>query len=62
MSKLKTHKTTVKRFKVTGSGKLVARKMSVAHRSRFKSKRALKNTGQTRVVEAAVAKKLLRVI
>jgi large subunit ribosomal protein L35 len=62
MPKLKTHKTTAKRFKVSGSGRLVGRKMSVAHRARFKSKRAKRQTGLTNIVEKAVAKKLKTVL
>ncbi|MEX0594805.1 MAG: bL35 family ribosomal protein [Patescibacteria group bacterium] len=58
MPKIKTHKTTAKRFKVSGSNRLVGRKMSVAHRARFKSKRAKRQKGLTVVVETAVAKKL----
>ena len=60
MPKLKTHKASFKRMvRLSANGKLVMRKMSVAHRARFKSKRAkqfnqiyaggdimIKNTGE----------------
>ncbi|MFN4182371.1 MAG: 50S ribosomal protein L35 [bacterium] len=37
--KMKTHKTAVKRFKVTGSGKIVAYKIGKSHLLRKKSSR-----------------------
>jgi large subunit ribosomal protein L35 len=40
MPKMKTHKTTAKRFKVTGSGKLRRRKGRATHLRRRKSKRS----------------------
>ncbi|HAL62784.1 MAG TPA: 50S ribosomal protein L35 [Chloroflexi bacterium] len=40
MPKIKTHKATAKRFKVTGSGKLRRRKGHASHLRRKKSKRA----------------------
>lgn len=40
MPKIKTHKTTAKRFKVTGSGKLRRRKGRASHLRRRKSKRS----------------------
>jgi large subunit ribosomal protein L35 len=43
MPKLKTHKSTAKRFKVTGKGKLVRSKMPKGHLRRRRSKR-LKHT------------------
>lgn len=38
--KLKTHKSTAKRFKMTGSGKIVRTKGSQGHLKRRKSKRS----------------------
>lgn len=40
MPKIKTHKATAKRIKVTGSGKLRRRKVRATHLRRKKSKRA----------------------
>lgn len=40
MPKIKTHKGTAKRFKLTGSGKLVRRKGEVRHLRRKRSKRS----------------------
>lgn len=62
MPKIKTHKTTAKRFKLSGARRLVGRKMSVAHRARFKSKRAKRQTSLTVIVEKNIAKKLRRVL
>lgn len=62
MPKIKSHKSAAKRFKTTGSGLLVGRKMSVAHRARFKSKRAKQNAGNTLVVAKGHAKKLRKVV
>jgi large subunit ribosomal protein L35 len=39
MPKLKTHKATAKRFKYTGSGKLMRTKIGKSHLRRRKSKR-----------------------
>lgn len=40
MPKLKTHKATAKRFKLTGTGKLVRTKGNRSHLRRRRSKRA----------------------
>ena len=42
MPKIKTHKATAKRFRLTGSGKLVRTKGGKSHLRRRKSKRAKK--------------------
>ena len=39
MPKMKTHKSTAKRFKYTGSGKLMRTKIGKSHLRRRKSKR-----------------------
>ena len=39
MPKIKTHKSTAKRFKYTGSGKLMRTKIGKSHLRRRKSKR-----------------------
>lgn len=62
MPKIKTHKTTAKRFKSSGANRLVGRKLSIAHRARFKSKRAKRQTSGTIIVEKKVAKKLRSVL
>jgi large subunit ribosomal protein L35 len=40
MPKLKTYKAAAKRFKITGTGKLLRRKQSYGHKRYRKSKRA----------------------
>jgi large subunit ribosomal protein L35 len=42
--KIKTHKGTAKRFKLTGTGKLVRRKNEIRHLRRNRSKRAKRQT------------------
>ncbi len=37
--KLKTHKGTAKRFRVTGTGKIIRKKMQLKNNSHLKSKR-----------------------
>lgn len=44
MPKIKTHKGTAKRFKLTGTGKLVRRKNEIRHLRRNRSKRAKRQT------------------
>ena len=62
MPKLKTHKSGFKRMvRLTANGKLVMRKMSVAHRARFKSKRAKQLSTQNIVVVGKTAKKLQKI-
>jgi len=41
MPKMKTHKSTAKRFKITGTGKLARLKRGRSHLRRKKSKRVL---------------------
>ena len=55
MPKLKTHKTTAKRFKVTGTGKLRRRKGHIGHNKMKKSKRVLREMrGDLPVADADV--------
>jgi large subunit ribosomal protein L35 len=49
--KLKTHKATAKRFRVTGSGKIVREKGWKSHRRRTKSKRAKRDYRRMHEVE-----------
>jgi len=61
MPKLKTHKSSFKRVaRLSGTGKLMMRKMSVAHRARFKSKRAKQLSTQNFVSTGLIAKKIIR--
>jgi large subunit ribosomal protein L35 len=57
--KLKTHKATAKRFKVTGSGKLMRTKGPKSHLRRNKSKRARRQFKN--MVEVTSAKRRKRI-
>ena len=52
MPKIKTHKATAKRFRLTGSGKLVRTKGGKSHLRRRRSKRAKKMYSRLLVVDA----------
>ncbi len=62
MPKLKTHKTTAKRFKVTGSGKLRRRKVRATHLRRKKSKRMKQELRQDIPVSRADRKRVRRIL
>jgi len=49
--KLKTHKGTAKRFKITGSGKLMRTKGEKRHLRRRRSKRSKRDAWRMREVE-----------
>jgi large subunit ribosomal protein L35 len=51
MPKIKTHKSTSKRFRVTGSGKLMRTRLGKSHLRRKKSKRAKAELPQMHEVE-----------
>ncbi|HHX44397.1 MAG TPA: 50S ribosomal protein L35 [Chloroflexi bacterium] len=51
MPKLKTHKATAKRFKLTGSGKLMRTKGEKRHLRRKRSKRAKRSAWKMLEVE-----------
>jgi large subunit ribosomal protein L35 len=53
--KMKTHKSTAKRFRYTGSGKLVRMHQGRGHLRRHKSPRTLQKYRQIDVVEAPAA-------
>jgi len=55
--KIKTHKSTAKRFRRTGAGKLVARHQGRGHLRRNKAKRTLIAYRSVKVVEAPSADK-----
>ncbi len=59
MPKIKTHKSTAKRFKVTGSGKLMRSNMPKGHLRRRRAKRLKRSLDRTTgVVLHAQAKKI----
>ncbi|HUV93546.1 MAG TPA: 50S ribosomal protein L35 [Anaerolineae bacterium] len=53
MPKLKTHKATAKRFRVTGSGKLMRTKGEKRHLRRKRAKRAKRTAWLMQEVETA---------
>jgi large subunit ribosomal protein L35 len=55
--KIKTHKSTAKRFRRTGTGKLVAMHQGRTHLRRHKAPRTLRKYRVTKVVEATAADK-----
>ncbi len=59
MPKIKTHKATAKRFRRTGTGKLVRRHQGRGHLRRNKSARTLIAYRKTKVVEAPAAEKIV---
>lgn len=58
--KLKTHKSTAKRFKVTGSGKVMRTKGGQSHLRRRRSKRAKRQYGRMQEVKAASLRKSVK--
>ncbi len=58
--KLKTHKSTAKRFKVTGSGKVMRTKGGQSHLRRRRSKRAKRQYTRMQEVKAASLRKTVK--
>ncbi len=57
MPKIKTHKSTAKRFRVTGKGKLTRTIVGKSHLRRKKSKRVLRALDSMQTVEDSATKK-----
>ena len=60
MPKIKTHKATAKRFKYTGSGKLMRTKIGKSHLRRRKSKRVRGMFDEMHEVTSRGAKRRVR--
>lgn len=60
--KQKTVKAAIKRIKITGSGKLMRRRMSAQHLSMGKSKRVRRNANKFTQVARADSKRLKKLI
>jgi large subunit ribosomal protein L35 len=60
MPKIKTHKATAKRFKYTGSGKLMRTKVGKSHLRRKKSKRVKRMFDEMHEVTATASIKRVR--
>jgi large subunit ribosomal protein L35 len=62
MPKIKTHKATAKRFKITGKGKLRRRKQGSSHLRRKKTKRARREMRQELGVDPVDVKRIERLL
>jgi large subunit ribosomal protein L35 len=62
MPKMKTHKATAKRFKVTGTGKLRRRKQRSTHLRRKKPKRVRRSFDKDHSVSKADEKRIRRLL
>lgn len=58
--KIKTHKATAKRFRVTGSGKIMRTKGHHGHLRRRKSKQAIREMKKMHEVESSGLKKRIK--
>lgn len=62
MPKMKTHKGTAKRIKMTSTGKLTRRRAYGGHFLAKKSKSRKRNIGSTAVVKGEVAKNIKKAL
>jgi large subunit ribosomal protein L35 len=62
MPKMKTHKVTAKRFKITGSGKLRRLRQGRSHLRRKKSKRVLRAMDKELPVDRVDRKRVRRLL
>ena len=62
MSKMKTHKGTKKRVKVTGSGKLVIKHSGKSHILTKKSNKRKKRLGQDAVLPEGAARRIKKAL
>ncbi|HSI20169.1 MAG TPA: bL35 family ribosomal protein [Verrucomicrobiae bacterium] len=60
--KLKTHKTTAKRLRVTGSGKIVVPTTAASHLRHNKSKRQLAYAKGYKVLAVGMAKRFKKLV
>ena len=56
--KMKTRKIVAKRFKITATGKVLARHQNMRHLRRRKSKKAIRRYKRTKVITGTMAKKI----
>lgn len=62
MPKLKTHKATARRFKLSGSGKLMRTRQGKSHLRRNRSARAKREYDEMFVVSKADARRLRKLL
>jgi len=60
MPKIKTHKSTAKRFRVTGKGKLMRTKIGKSHLRRKKAKRTRRMFDEMHEVKQIATRKRIR--
>lgn len=61
-AKPRTHKGASKRFKVTGSGKIMHRGQGARHRITHKAKSAVRRLRRMQIVEGAMGKKIQKLL
>lgn len=62
MPKLKTHKGTAKRVKITGSGKITRQRAGAGHLKAHKSKSRKRAINTTGVITGGIAKNIKRAL
>lgn len=62
MPKMKSHSGAKKRFKTTGTGKLVRRQANLGHLNEHKSSRRIRRLQATEVLSPADAKKMRKLL
>jgi len=62
MPKIKTHKTTAKRFKISGTGKLVRRQTMLSHNLTNRTPASKRHHRSTMVVVSGDAKRINRLL
>ncbi|MBX5448843.1 50S ribosomal protein L35 [Thermogemmatispora sp.] len=60
--KLKTHKATAKRIKITATGKLLRRKVAISHLRRNKSSRSIRAADKTFALARGDARHVRRLL
>jgi large subunit ribosomal protein L35 len=60
--KLKTHKAMSKRVKVTGSGKIMRRKVAISHHRRNKSPESVRSADKATQLATADTRRLKRLL
>jgi large subunit ribosomal protein L35 len=62
MPKMKTHSGTARRFKITGSGKVMRRRANMNHLLEHKPSKRTRRLGKDQVVAPADAKKIKKLL
>jgi len=62
MPKMKTHRSSAKRLRITKRGKVIARKAFASHLLTHKSKKRKRNLRKARTLEAAAVRSIRRAL